>query len=419
MYQSPLKDAHRLVMTRLLEYRREAAEAASSVRGDGIDRHVPGTLEPDTVPWGVVGDGVTPTCEIILDFGELEAEYAALRRASAIFDRPDRAVIEIAGGDAEDLLERLVTNAFVGVAADVVRAFLLARNGRIIGDLVLIRREGGVLVELDRSDAARVVETLGGFVFSEDVEIIDHAEDRHRMDLLGPESPAIIDALCGDTPRGGKAVDLRIGESPVTVFALDSGTGSPVGEPGFGLIVARADAIAVWERILETTPSGRRPVRAIGWNACNIARLEAGTPLFHLDFGPDALPHETGLIEERVSFKKGCYPGQEIVARMQSRGRSKRKVVGFRGTTDALPVAGAQVFDAAEGVSTQIGVVTGSTVAPMRGATVIGLASLRSSHASAGTPVLVSAEGEVVSAVVTGFDFEIPDEGDREGEASE
>ncbi len=418
MYQSPLNDAHRLVMRRLLDHRREAAEAASSVRGDGVDRHVPSTLEPDTVPWGVVGDGATPTCEIILDFGELEAEYAALRRASAIFDRPDRAVIEIAGADAEDLLERLVTNAFVGVAADVVRAFLLARTGRIIADLVLIRREGRVLVELDRSDAGRVVETLEGFVFAEDVQILDHAGDRHRMDLLGPESPAMIDALCGETPRGGNAVDIRIGDAAVTVFALDSGTGSPVGEPGFGLIVDRADAMAVWNRILETTPSGRRPARAIGWNACNIARLEAGTPLFHLDFGPDALPHETGLIKERVSFKKGCYPGQEIVARMESRGRAKREVVGLRGTTDALPVAGAQVFDAKEGVSTQIGVVTGSTVAPMRGAAVIGLASVRASHAKAGTSVLMSAEGEVVSAVVTGFDYEIPEDGDH-GETSE
>ena len=238
------------------------------------------------------------------------------------------------------------------------------------------------------------------------------------MDLLGPESPAMIDALCGETPRGGNAVDVRIGDDAVTVFVLDSGTGSPVGEPGFGLIVDRADAMAVWNRILETTPSGRRPARAIGWNACNIARLEAGTPLFHLDFGPDALPHETGLIKDRVSFKKGCYPGQEIVARMESRGRAKREVVGLRGTTDALPVAGAQVFDAKEGVSTQIGVVTGSTVAPMRGAAVIGLASVRASHAKAGTSVLMSAEGEVVSAVVTGFDYEIPEDGDH-GETSE
>ena len=87
-------------------------------------------------------------------------------------------------------------------------------------------------------------------------------------------------------------------------------------------------------------------------------------------------------------------------------------------TTDALPVAGAQVFDAKEGVSTQIGVVTGSTVAPMRGAAVIGLASVRASHTSVGTPVLMSAEGELVSAVVTGFDFEIPGEGDQ-GEAPE
>jgi folate-binding protein YgfZ len=212
-------------------------------------------------------------------------------------------------------------------------------------------------------------------------------------------------------------MQVQIGEHPVTIFALDTPTSSPVGEPGIGVVVDRAHAEAVWEIVLAGAPAGRRPVRAIGWNAFNIARLEAGTPLFHLDFGPDALPHETGVLADRVSFTKGCYPGQEVVARMESRGKSKRRVVGLRGTTDALPITGAQIFDETEGVGSQVGVVTGSTIAPMRGAAIIAIASIRTSHVAVGTRVLVNAEGEMVPAVVTALDFELP--GSPEPEDSE
>ncbi len=413
MYQSPLAAAHLLVMQRLLDHRREVASSASEVRGDEVERLVPANVELETVPWGVVEEGGEPACEVILDFGELEAEYAAIRRASGLSDRTDRAVIELVGADAEDLLERLVTNAFAGQASGVVRAFLLERTGRVLADLVLIRLDDRVLLELDRTDVARVVSHLSGFVFAEDVEIHDRSSEFHRIDLLGPESPAVIESACGRSLRGGEAVQVRIGDHPVTIFALDTPTSSPVGEPGIGLVVDRAHAEAVWEIVLAAAPAGRRPVRAIGWNAFNIARLEAGTPLFHLDFGPDALPHETGVLADRVSFRKGCYPGQEVVARMESRGKSKRQVVGLRGTSEALPVTGAQVFDEEEGVGRQVGVVTGSTIAPMRGAAVIALASIRASHVAPGTRVLVNAEGEMVPAVVTGLDFELPEPPER------
>jgi glycine cleavage system aminomethyltransferase T len=80
----------------------------------------------------------------------------------------------------------------------------------------------------------------------------------------------------------------------------------------------------------------------------------------------------------------------------------------LRGIGDALPITGAQIFDETEGVGSQVGVVTGSTIAPMRGAAIIALASIRASHVAVGTRVLVNAEGEMVPAVVTALDFDLP-----------
>lgn len=366
--------------------------------------------EIETVPWGLVEDGSSAACELVLDYGELEAEYAAIRRGTAMFDRVDRVVIELAGGDAIDLADRLVTNAVASARVDVVPAFLLERTGRIQGDIRIIRLEGRLLLEVDRTDAARVGEAFERMIFAEDCTLSDRSADQHRLDLFGPESPATLAHLAGRGLGGGEAAEVEIEGTPVVAFSLDQSSGGDLDVPGIGLLVPADRVEAVWEAMLERPAPGRRPVRAVGWNAFNIARIEAGTPMFHLDFGPDALPHETGLVDRRVNFEKGCYPGQEVVARIRSRagGRGKRRVVGLRLREDALPVAGGQVFDPEGGVADQVGVVTSSTVSPMRGAAPIAFATVRASHMDPGTDVLVNAEGGTVAATVTDLDLEVP-----------
>ena len=410
MYDSPLQEAHLRVLKRLLDHRVDAARRAATVRGEDSERdalQAGGTLE--TVPWGVTGEESVPVCEVVLDYGELEAEYAALRRGSAIFDRPDRAVVELRGPDAADLIDRLVTNAVPGTSFGS-NAFLLERTGRIVADLrVLQTAPDRILLEMDRCDEPQVRSRVESFIFAEDVVVATLAETHHRIDVVGPDAPAAVEALLGRPVASGPAsIDLENG--PIEVFPLDLADLGDIDEPSFAMLLTRENAEQTWDRMLEHAPPGRRPSRAIGWNAFNIGRIEAGKPLFHVDFGPDATPHETGLLDSRVSFKKGCYPGQEVVARLQARARGagRRMVVGLRIEAAALPVAGAQVFDAEAGVSQQVGLVTSSTVSPIRGAVPIAFANVKASHRQPGTRVLVNAEGETVEATTTDLSFEIP-----------
>lgn len=411
MHDTPLRQAHQRVLERLASHREAAAVRADEARGSDDRRAGMGSVsEIETVPWGLVEDGSSAACELVLDYGELEAEYAAIRRGTAVFDRVDRVVIELAGGDAVDLADRLVTNAVASARVDVVPAFLLERTGRIQGDIRIIRLEGRLLLEVDRTDAARVGEAFERMIFAEDCTLADRSAEHHRLDLFGPESPATLAHLAGRGLGGGEAAEVEIDGIPVVAFSLDQSNGGDLDVPGIGLVVPGDRVEAVWEMMLERPAPGRRPVRAVGWNAFNIARIEAGTPLFHLDFGPDALPHETGLVDRRVNFEKGCYPGQEVVARIRSRagGRGKRRVVGLRLGEDALPVAGGQVFNPEGGVADQVGVVTSSTVSPMRGAAPVAFATVRASHMDPGTHVLVNAEGGTVAATVTDLDLEVP-----------
>ena len=109
----------------------------------------------------------------------------------------------------------------------------------------------------------------------------------------------------------------------------------------------------MWEEIVE---QGSKT--DIGWYALNMARVEQGVPLFMIDFDRNNLPHETSLIQSRVRFDKGCYLGQEIVARMESLGQPKRRLVQLKMQTDDLPISGAQLWEDDSGSGTPVGVIT-------------------------------------------------------------
>jgi folate-binding protein YgfZ len=261
-----------------------------------------------------------------------------------------------------------------------------------------------MLVDLDLASAAGATATLADFVFTEDVDIRNASDEFHHIGVHGRLARETVAAACNDD-----AFALEIGAAgTITIDGAQTlaARRDLVGEVGYELIVPREKAAGVWEFLLaadHVVGGDRRRVRPIGWHAFNIARIEAGSPLFHIDFGPTNLPHETGaLLSQRVSFTKGCYLGQEVVARMHSRGHSKATLVGLRMQRDLLPVGGAQVFarDEQGSMGEPIGTVTSSTLSPMLGSAAIAFAMIRAARATPGTIVLVNAEGEQAEACV-------------------
>jgi folate-binding protein YgfZ len=257
-----------------------------------------------------------------------------------------------------------------------------------------------MLVDVDVYAAAYTVRTLSDYVFTENVVIADVTEGFHHLAGHGPQAERIVAAAAGDAPalENLRAQTVNVAGVEVIVARRDQ-----TGDIGLELIVPYGQAEKVWDALLGAA-EGRQRVRPVGWFALNIARIEAGTPLYGIDFGPENLPHETGVLHDRVSFTKGCYLGQEIVARTDSLGKPKQVLAGLRPTRDLLPVAGAPVYAPADGQSggsgPQVGVVTSSTLAPMLGSVPIAFAMIKTGHAEPGTTVIVSAEGEHTAATV-------------------
>lgn len=372
--------------------------------------------------------------QVVETFGELELEYAALRKACVLLDQPHRAVLEVTGADRLDFLNRMLTQELKGFEAFHVRnSFWLNRKGRIDADLRLIElgsaepgtpAGGRMLMDLDFHAAKRTVEGLSAFIITEDVQVRDLTEERHRLALHGPTAVALLrevsKPVAGPTIEDlspGRACVISIGGHAVVVDRDDS-----TGEVGLEMVLPVDAAVAIYQQLVETgqvhngngeqEPASRFRLRPAGWHAYNMARIEAGRPLYNIDFGPDSLPHESGVLRDRVSFTKGCYLGQEIVARMESRGHSKRSLVAVRCEQQMMPVdaggismprqpeTGSHVWAASAADGDPVGAVTSSTLSPMLGAVPVCFAMVKPGFREPGTELLVAADGGRIKGVV-------------------
>ncbi len=377
---------------------------------------------------------------LVETFGELELEYAALRKHAVLIDAAQRGTLEITGPDRVDFLNRMLTQELKGLQpGQTRRSFWLNRKGRIDADVRVIHLAERTLLDLDVHAIGRTVEGLSSYIITEDCAIRDVTAQHHRLGLHGPTSKALLAALAPEhadaieNMASGTSLQITLAGAPVLLDRDDQ-----TGEVGIELLCPTDATEKIYRLLLETgsdpdannheagaaltkhfapdTLASRIRLRAAGWHAFNVARIENGTPLYNLDFTTENLPAESGVLDSRVSFTKGCYLGQEIVARMHARGHPKQLLVALRieqPATDAgtprnaeqmlQPVTGSQVFlPPTEGTTLgdAIGAVSSSTISPMLGAAAICFAQVKYEHASADKTLLAQTEGGLVRAVV-------------------
>lgn len=337
----------------------------------------------------------------------VETEYAAIRRGAAIFDLPQRGSVEVRGADRIDFLQRMITQDVRDLQPGrSVRSFWLNRKGRIEADMLLSAVSDRIVIDLPRAVSATTVASLGAFLFSEDVQITDASHSLYRLAVHGPQALSLLadcaveSAALDRLTQDGACVKTQIAGVPVLLTRCDM-----LGTIGIELSLAFSDVQRVWDAwtsLHDVAAGGVPRARVCGWLAMNIARIEAGEPMFEIDFGTAALPHETGVLASRVSLTKGCYLGQEVVARMQSLGKPKQVVCALRVDDGAFPVEGSQLFVAnADGsAGAEVGVITSSTASPMLGSAAIGFATVRQAHSVPDTKLRALCDGQLLAATV-------------------
>lgn len=304
-------------------------------------------------------------------FGDPQEEYGALTGAAAVVDDTDRALIRVTPGRKEgrahETLSGLLTNHFEATPPDsAVYSFLLTAKGAPVAELRAIRRETEDWLDLP---APCVDGTLAHFEKYLPPLFADYAVDGTigRLGLVGPRAD---DALRSAAPEVEPAELEPLEGTPATLAGADVLVlrRDAVADPGADLYVPLDRAAEIWERL--TTAAREVGGGPAGRAAREMRRVELGIPVYGREIDDGTLPQETGQTDRAVSFQKGCYTGQEVVVRIEHRGRVNRHLRGLElaGDGGGLPGPGAALY----GDGRERGTVTTAVRSPRLGPIALG-----------------------------------------------
>lgn len=325
-----------------------------------------------------------------LHFGDPSAEYAAAREAAAVFDWTDHGLVELTGADRVKFLHNFCTNDVKGLATGSgCEAFVTNVKGRILGHVWI--EAGDTSLRLDAGPVAtdRLLAHLERYIINEDVVVTDRSSELGELLVVGPRTADSLAGLTADVrdlaPRQHLEVASPSGSFRISRRELES-------LPAYVLCGPRALLGGIWGEIKD---AGARPAGALTWSAL---RIEAGLPIWGVDLTDENLAQEAGRTASAISFTKGCYLGQEPIARLDAMGHVNRELRSLRITGDAIPSPGARVFADAAG-SSAVGAITSSAMS-FGSASPVAIALVRSSVSALGSEVFVEAAGTPVRAIV-------------------
>lgn len=338
-----------------------------------------------------VGGG---TC--VASYGDDAGEYRALRQTVGVVDLSSRGRLVLLGVDRQKLLNGQVTNNIKDLeSGQGCYAALVNAKAKMISDLTVFALENELLLDLEPGRAPVVRDRLEQYIIAEDVQIVDAAPYYGLLGVEGPRGREVLErvGLGGAMP----SVELGIGKVATESFGEVYVANHPrIGTVGFDLFVPN-DRLEALAAVLEEALTACRG-RWVGLRSLEVARVEAGIPRFGVDMNESNLPPEAGISERAISYTKGCYIGQEVIARIRTYGQVAKALRGLklRGDVAALPAAGARLFFGEK----EAGYVTSAVVSPAMGGP-IALGYVRKECHAPGTVLSVgSASGPTQAEIV-------------------
>jgi tRNA-modifying protein YgfZ len=304
-------------------------------------------------------------------------EFEVMATHVGLVDRSDRVRLDINGPDRAKFLHNLTTNEIKRMAVGRgCEAFITSLQGKTIGYMIILAADDRIIARADPGGAELALPHFRKYGVFDDVSIDDESSSTFELHLLGAEAIDLVTRVAGRLPEeteyahvateiGGKAVRL-LRESP----ALPRGL-TVIGE--------LAAAMSVKESLLER---GRDfGLVEVDADSFDVLRIEAGTPVFGKEVTDKNLPQEFGRDDRAINFVKGCYLGQETVARIDALGHVNQLLKGLCFEPGSpIPEPGSVL----EHDGKRVGLVTSAAFSPVQGAPV-GLGFVRTTHSQAGS----------------------------------
>jgi folate-binding protein YgfZ len=348
-------------------------------------------------------------------YGDVLLEYAEVREGGCgVIDLSSRGRILVSGTEAVQFLNGLITNDMKTLAVNSwMPAAFPNVQGRLIASVRVVRLkdEGSdknispaFLIDTEAATHERVLKTIERFTLAGDFRVTDVTNQTAQLSVKGSKAAEVVRAALGAIVEDllpKQSVQIVWPQSNPNGTGLDQVTNalivmreSEANEDGFDFVVNADQAASLWDTLRN---AGARPV---GYAALEILRIEAGVPRYGVDMDETNVVTETAL-DDAVSYTKGCYVGQEIIARIKYRGHVAKKLTGVTFEQEVNVAVGATI-QSADGK--EAGRITSVTYSPHLGRT-IALAYLKYDYLAAGTSVKVISGTEVFEARVTELPF--------------
>lgn len=338
--------------------------------------------------------------EFVAHYGDLQGEHRALHEGAGVIDLSGRGRLVLLGADRQKLLNGQVTNNIKDLPVGKgCYAALVNAKAKMVADLNVFALNSELLLDLEPGLSGQVAERLEKFIVADDVQIVDAAPHYGLLSVQGRHAPRTFEQL-GLFPA--------LPTEPLAHAALNHSEYGELylmnhprlGHRGFDLFVPMAALAAVAELLIGAAREfGGRPC---GFEAFEIARLEAGIPRYGVDMDESNLPPECGIESRAISYTKGCYSGQEVIARIRTYGQVAKALRGLRlsGDGSSLPVRGTKLFKDGK----DVGYLTSAVMSPLLGAP-IALGYVRREANGPGIELAVGAPDAACRATIVPLPF--------------
>lgn len=334
--------------------------------------------------------------EVVADYGDAAAEHGALRATAGVLDLSFRGRLCLTGADRVRLLNGQVTNNVKDLPAGAgCYAALVTAKGKMQSDLNIYNLPNELLLDFEPGLTAEIARRFEKYIIADDVQVVEVEPHYGLLSVQGPRAWSVVEKL--GIGFSLPAAPLRFSSvNDATLGELYCMSHPRTGADGFDLFTPTSSLGAVADKLIAAVQEAGG--RACGWTALEMARIEAGIPRFGVDMDGTNLPPEAGIDARAVSYSKGCYIGQEVIARIRTYGQVAKALRGLRLAAElkVLPMKGDRLYKGDK----EIGYVTSALASPAL-KTNIALAYVRREGNQPGTELtLRTSDGDSPASIV-------------------
>lgn len=295
-------------------------------------------------------------------YGDAAAEYAAVRGAVGVADLSHRGRLRVTGDDRIKWLQSIISNDLLPLQPGQGRySSFLTHKGKMLGYFRVFVLNDAVWIEDVGEVGEATFQALRKFLLYGTKAKMENCADTWSLLLVsGPKSAETVKAAFGTdvaTLPLLHTTSLTIGGQPALVLRTEE-----TGEQDLEILLPADAVVSAWEQLMAA--GATFGIKAVGSQARELLRIEAGLPKAGPDLNEEIVPPEANLEGKAFSLSKGCYPGQEVVARMDTYGNVRRHLVGLRIQDVAVPPRGAKLFSG----DREVGWISSAIFSPTRNA---------------------------------------------------